>query len=184
MFRYSFRALVIVGMLATLVPLSPPVTADSKAFIDDKSQEALAHLRDHSPGAGPLLDKAAGVLVFPDVVKMGFGVGGQYGEGSLLVDGTPVAYYATAGASFGLQIGAQYKAEVILFMTEQALSDFRSSQGWEVGVDASVTIADSEVEGKLDSLTARQPVVAFIFSNKGLMGNLTLEGSRITRIAR
>ncbi len=169
-------------LLSLLLPVG--AAADSKERIDSKSQEALVKLREYSADAGKLLHDAAGVLVFPDVVKMGFGVGGQYGEGSLLVAGEPVAYYATAGASFGLQVGAQFKAEVILFMSEKALQDFRNSQGWEVGVDGSVAVATLGAGGKIDSKTVRQPVVAFIFSNKGLMYNLTMEGSKITRIAR
>lgn len=176
--------IVLIGVLSTLCLGAQAVLADSRNHIDAKSREALDRLRQHSPEAGPLLDRAAGILVFPDVVKMGFGVGGQYGEGSLLVGGKPVAYYATAGASFGLQLGAQYKSEVILFMTEEALVDFRGSQGWEVGVDGSVVILDAGAGGKIDSRTLNRPVVAFIFSNKGLMGSLTLEGSRFTRIAR
>ncbi len=174
---HLFAALALVAVAAA-------TQADSKARIDSKSQEALVTLRDYSVDAGKMLDEAAGVLVFPDVVKMGFGVGGQYGEGSLLVDNEPVAYYATAGASFGLQLGAQFKAEVILFMTEEALQTFRNSQGWEVGVDGSVAMVAVGAGGKIDTKTVTQPVVAFIFSNKGLMYNLTLEGSKITRIAR
>ena len=171
-------------MTLALVLASAGLRADSRQLIDTKSVEALERLRQHSADAGRLAEKAAGVLIFPDVVKMGFGVGGQYGEGSLLVEGEPVAYYATAGASFGLQLGAQYKSEVILFMTEEALADFRNSQGWEVGIDGSVTIADVGAGGKIDSRTVNQPVVGFIFSNKGLMGSLSFEGSRILRIAR
>ena len=183
----ALRTGAITILLAALLTLALGVTvarADSKQRIDTESLKALDKLRAHAAAAGPLLDEASGVLVFPDVVKMGFGVGGQYGEGSLLVDGKPVAYYATAGASFGLQVGVQYKAEVILFMTEEALQNFRNSQGWEVGVDGSAAIVDVGAGGKIDSKMVNQPVVAFIFSNKGLMGNLTLEGSKITRIAR
>jgi lipid-binding SYLF domain-containing protein len=180
----SRQRALFLGLLWVLALGAQSARADSKSFIDAKSQEALERLRAHSPAAGSLLDGAAGVLVFPDVVKMGFGVGGQYGEGSLLIGGEPVAYYATAGASFGLQLGAQYKSEVILFMTEEALTEFRGSQGWEVGVDGSVAVVDVGAGGKVDTQTLKQPVVAFIFSNKGLMANLTLEGSKITRIAR
>jgi len=176
---------LFAGLAAlTLVLASASAGADKKVDIDRKSQEALVALRDHARGSGKLLDKAVGVLVFPDVVKMGFGVGGQYGEGSLLVGGKPVAYYVTAGASFGLQAGAQVKSEVILFMTEEALQRFRSSLGWEVGVDGSVALVKLGAGGTLDTKTVRQPVVGFIFSNKGLMANLTFEGGKITRIAR
>ncbi len=124
------------------------------------------------------------MLVFPDVIKIGFGVGGEYGEGSLLVDGEPQAYYATAAGSFGFQIGAQFKAQLILFMTDAALERFRASSGWEVGVDGSVALITIGVGGKFDTATMQQPIVGFVFSNKGLMYNLTLEGTKITKIDR
>ena len=181
--RVTNRIFSLITILALLFA-SAGLRADSRQHIDEKSVEALERLREHSADAGKLAEAAAGVLIFPDVVKMGFGVGGQYGEGLLLVEGEPVAYYATAGASFGLQLGAQYKSEIILFMTEQALADFRNSQGWEVGIDGSVALANVGAGGKIDSRTLNQPVVGFIFSNKGLMGSLSFEGSRILRIAR
>jgi len=173
----------LVAFLAAMT-VSLTALADSKAVIDAQTAQALDRLREYNGEAAGLLEEAAGVLVFPDVVKMGFGVGGQYGEGVLQIDGAPVAYYATAGASFGLQLGAQYKSEVILFMTEEALDEFRNRNGWEVGVDGSVAVIQLGAGGKFDSKQLTQPVIAFIFSNQGLMYNLTLEGSKITRIAR
>lgn len=173
------RASVLVCLF-----LVPTAWADSKAVIDAGTSRALVELREHSARAGELLDQAAGVLVFHDVVKMGFGVGGQYGEGELLVDGVPVAYYSTVGASFGLQIGAQVKTEVILFMTEEALNGFRTSPGYEVGVDTSVAVINLGRGKDVNTRTIKDPVIGFIFSNKGLMYNLTFEGSKITRLAR
>ena len=113
-----------------------------------------------------------------------FGVGGEYGEGVLLVEGKPEAYYATAGASFGLQLGAQTKSEVIVFTTAEALASFRASNGWQAGVDGSIAMPASGAGGSLDTRSLEEPVVGFIFSNQGLMGNLTFEGAKITRIAR
>jgi lipid-binding SYLF domain-containing protein len=177
---YFIAALMAVALLV----LSPALSADDKAKIDAGTREALERLRSHSEKAGELVDKAAGVLVFPDVVKMGFGVGGQYGEGSLLVKDMPTSYFVTAGASFGLQVGAQVKSEVILFMTQEALSKFQNSSGWRVGVDGSVALVKLGAGGSMDTAKINQPVVGFIFSNKGLMYNLTMEGTKITRIAR
>jgi lipid-binding SYLF domain-containing protein len=177
--------ILLPALAALLLPIATvAVQADNKARIDDGTRGALVKLREHSEHAAALLDDAAGILVFPDVVKMGFGVGGEYGEGSLLVGGEPVAYYATAGASFGLQVGAQFKSEVILFMNDEVLEDFRDGHGWEVGVDGSVAIVELGGGGRIDSLNITEPVVGFIFSNKGLMYNLTMEGTKITRIAR
>lgn len=182
--REPVRALFSILAAALLGLAAVATQADSKAHIDAKSQEALDRLLDHAAGADKLLRKAAGVLVFPDIVKMGFGVGGQYGEGSLLIDGKPEAYYATAGATFGLQLGAQYKTEMILFMTEEALDGFRARPGWEIGVDSSVALVEASTGGHIDIKKIADPVVGFIFSNEGLMYNLTLEGSKIRRIAR
>ena len=171
-------------LMAAVLMFSPALFADDKAKIDAGSQQALEKLRQHSDKAGELLDRAAGVLVFPDIVKMGFGVGGQYGEGSLLVEDMPTSYFVTAGASFGLQVGAQVKSEVILFMTKEALSKFQNSSGWRVGVDGSVALIKLGAGGSVDTAQINQPVVGFIFSNEGLMYNLTMEGTKITRIAR
>ena len=179
---HQFTKRMSVLLLALLLPTA--VLADSKEVIDAQAAQALDRLRDYNGQSAELLSQAKGVLIFPDVVKMGFGVGGQYGEGVLQVDGEPVAYYSTAGASFGLQLGAQYKSEVLLFMTDKALAQFRESRGWEVGVDGSVAVIQLGAGGKFDSKQLTQPVIAFIFSNQGLMYNLTLEGSKITRIAR
>ena len=171
-------------VLAALLSVSGAVNAASSEVIDAKVREALAIFAAQSPAGVELMEKAAGVLVFPDVIKMGFGVGGQYGEGSLLIDGEPVAYYSTAAGSFGFQIGAQFKAELILFMTEGALERFRSSKGWKAGVDGSVALVTVGAGGIIDTKTVQQPIVGFVFSNKGLMANLTLEGAKITKIDR
>jgi lipid-binding SYLF domain-containing protein len=160
------------------------VQAASRQVIDTKVDEALATFARESPAGAEVVARAQGVLVFPDVVKMGFGIGGEYGEGALLVDNKPVAYYSTAGASFGLQLGAQFKAQIILFMNEKVLKQFRKSEGWEAGVDGSVAIAKVGAGGSLDNKTVQQPIIGFIFSNRGLMYNLTLEGSKITPIER
>ena len=175
---------VLMVLFCWLAQVALPAWPDSRETINTQTRQALQRLARHSPAAAELAGQASGVLVFPDVVKVGFGVGGQYGEGALLIDGKPVDYFATAGASFGLQLGAQYKSEVILFMTPAALNRFRNSHGWDIGIDGSVAIMDESVAITADSKQLDTPIIAFIFSNQGLMGNLTLEGSKITPIAR
>ena len=122
------------------------------------------------------------MLVFPNVIKAGIGIGGEYGEGALLMKGKPVAYYNIAAASIGLQLGAQARTQIILFMSEGSLAKFRNSQGWTAGVDGSVALATLGAGGSIDTETAKKPVIGFIFSNKGLMYNLTFEGSKISKI--
>ena len=135
-------------------------------------------------GGRGLVSRAAGVLVFPSVVKAGFGVGGSYGEGAMLVGGHTSGYYNTVSASVGFQLGAQTRSVIILFMTQKALKSFYRVDGFTVGVDGSVTIVNVGASGSVDTEKLTQPVLGFILDAKGLMYNLTLEGSKISRIKR
>ncbi len=128
------------------------------------------------------VDVASGVLVFPSVLAAGFGIGGQYGEGALRVHNVTAGYYNLASLSVGLQIGAQSKAIVFLFMTQEVLDKFRKSEGWAVGVDASVAVLKVGANGRIDVTSATGPVLAFVLTNAGLMANLTLEGTKISRL--
>ena len=161
-----------------------PAQAASKAEIDAKVNATLKTFYADVKGGRELAGKAAGMLVFPEVVKAGIGIGGEYGDGALRVGGKTVGYYNTAAASIGLQLGVQVKSQIILFMTQKSLQGFRGSDGWKAGVDGSVALATLGAGGEIDTETARKPIIGFIFSNKGLMYNLTFEGSKITRIKR
>jgi lipid-binding SYLF domain-containing protein len=122
------------------------------------------------------------VLVFPSVIAAGFWVGGQYGEGALRMDGRTTGYYSTLAGSFGLQIGAQSKALVFLFMTQDALDTFLHSQGWAAGADATVAVLKVGANGAVDTSTATGPVEAFVLTNGGLMAGVSLEGTKISRL--
>jgi lipid-binding SYLF domain-containing protein len=173
---------VLAAALLLVLPLAG--RAASKEEIDARVHEATETLYKSSAAAKELAGRARGVLVFPRVIKGGMGIGGEYGEGSLLVGGRPAAYYNIASASIGLQLGLQEESVAILFMTDEALKRFRDSDGWKAGVDGSVAIATLGVGGELDTETIRKPIVGFVFSNKGLMYNLTVEGSKISRLVR
>ncbi len=129
-----------------------------------------------------LMAQAKGVLIFPKVYKAGIGIGGEYGEGALRIKGKTVSYYSTAAASIGFQLGAQSKIVIIMFMSNNALENFRRSDGWEIGVDGSVALVDVGVGGSIDTTNLKKPVIGFIIGQKGLMYNLTLEGSKITKL--
>ena len=156
--------------------------AASADEINSRSDEALQAFKQQVDGAEVFLDQAAGYLVFPKVYKVGIGVGAESGEGVLRVGGQTVAYYRTTSGSVGLQLGAQAKSIVIAFMTREALDKFRKSEGWKVGVDGSVALVDIGVGKTIDSQNVKDPVVGFIFGSKGLMYNLTLEGSKFTKL--
>ena len=178
----ALTAFVAGLALWALMPLVNVAHAESAKVIDTKVDETIARFDRQIQGGREFLRSAKGVLVFPSVVKAGIGVGGEYGEGALRVNGKTVAYYNTAGASFGLQLGVQAKSIILVFMQEQALKNFRNSQGWKVGVDGSVALVKVGAGGSLDTANIKDPIVGFVFGQKGLMYNLTLEGSKFTKL--
>ena len=156
--------------------------ADKRRSINADVDSTLARLYTTASGSLELVSKAPGVLVFPSVIQAGFWIGGQYGEGALRVGGQAAGYYSTAGGSFGLQIGAQSKAIIFLFMTQDALDRFRNSDGWAVGADATVAVVKIGANGNIDTSTATAPVQAFVLANAGLMAGVSLEGTKVTRL--
>ena len=177
----SFRSLLV---LFAFLSVWVPAQAASKDELDAEVREAVENFYQHTSTGKELASCGSGMLVFPNVIKAGVGIGGEYGEGALLVGGKPTAYYNIAAASIGFQLGAQARSQIILFMTPGALSKFRSSKGWKAGVDGSVALATLGAAGAIDSETAKKPIIGFIFSNKGLMYNLTFEGSKISPIKK
>lgn len=169
-------------VLLTTLSLAQAAWADTAAEIDADVDEALAQFKSEVNGADVFLSNAAGVLVFPRVVKAGIGIGGEYGKGALRVGGETVDYYSTAAGSIGFQFGAQAKSIVIAFMTEKALAKFSGSAGFKVGVDGSVALIDLGAGKTIDTANIKDPVVGFVFGSKGLMYNLTLEGSKFTKL--
>jgi len=161
---------------------SPAANAGKRDTINAGIDSTLARLYENVDGSRDLVAKARGVLVFPSVIAAGFWVGGQYGEGALRIDGRTVGYYSTLAGSFGLQIGAQSKALVFLFMTKEALDDFLHSQGWAVGANATVAVLKVGANGAVDTSTATSPVQAFVLTNGGLMAGVSLEGTKVSRL--
>jgi lipid-binding SYLF domain-containing protein len=182
MTRQTLRGgLVALGLLALALPHGAPQAA-SAVEIDIKTEATLRQFVETVDGAQAFLDASKGVLVFPGVFQIGFILGGQYGEGALRIDGRSVDYYNLAGGSIGFQLGAQSRSIVLVFMEQSALDQFRQSSGWQVGVDGSITLVELGAADTLTSLNSKDPIVAFVFDNKGLMYNLSLEGSKFTRL--
>ena len=152
--------------------------------IDVSVDVALENFEKDVAGSKPFLASAKGLLVFPKVIKAGVGFGGEYGEGALRIGGKTVDYYNTMAASFGLQFGAQAKTIVIVFLNEDALKGFRSSDGWKVGVDGSVAVITIGAGTSLDSSKVNEPIVGFVLDQKGLMYNLTLEGAKFSKMKK
>ena len=179
-FLYKAFIMLFVSVLSFLFVSS--AAAGSAKKIDFDVDEALENFDKEVRGSKEFLNKAKGVLVFPSVIKAGFGIGGEYGEGALRINGKSVDYYNTIAASIGFQIGAQAKTIILAFMESKALEQFRNSDGWKVGVDGSVALITIGMGDSLDTINAQDPIVAFVFGQKGLMYNLTLEGSKFNKL--
>ncbi len=180
-------AAVLAGCSTTASVSKPtedgtPSTAESRHAVDASYHETLDRLYASTPGSRELVAKARGVLVFPRVISAGLVVGGAYGEGQLREHGRVEGYYRTTTGSIGWQIGAQSRAIVILFMTDDSLQKFMASKGWSAGADASVAVLTAGANGAIDANAAQAPTSAFIMTNAGLMAGATLQGTKITRI--
>ena len=175
-------ALLVLAMAATTLMRPHLVMAASAAELNRDAAAALQALYEGTPAAKELGAKAKGILVFPSILKAGFIVGGQYGEGALRKGGKTVAYYNTVAASYGLQAGAQSFGYALFFMTDSALKYLDKSDGWEIGTGPSIVIVDEGMARALTTTTAKDDVYAFFFSQKGLMAGLGLQGSKISKI--
>jgi len=156
--------------------------AAGAADIARDANASLQQLYATVPAAKALGANATAILVFPKVTKAGLGVGGQYGEGALLQKGKAVAYYSTAGASVGLQAGAQTFGYALFFMNANALSQLDKADGFEVGVGPTVVVMDEGKAKTVTTTTAKDDIYAFIFGQKGLMAGLGVQGNKITKI--
>lgn len=177
---YRAGAIMITALVILFSAL--PATADSAAELDRDVDSAYQKLMTSSPAAKELAAVSKGALIFPDIVKAGLVIGGQYGKGALRVRGKTQGYYNTAAASFGLQAGAQSFGYVMFFMTDSALKYLEQSDGWEIGVGPNIVVVDEGAARALTTSTAKEDIYVFFFNQKGLMAGLGIQGSKITKI--
>jgi len=173
-----------LGIAFALLAFCLPQTsmAATAAEINRDVNVALSDLYRSTPAAKKMAGIAKGILVFPDIIKGGFIIGGQYGEGALRVGGKTQGYYRSVAASYGLQIGAQKFGYALFFLSDDDLKYLKNSGGWEIGVGPSVVVVDEGMARSLTTTTARSGVYAFFFDQKGLMAGLGIQGSKITEI--
>ena len=152
--------------------------AASAQEIDAKVDATLKIFKVQVPGAAQYLSVAKGVLIFPSVFRAGIGIGGEYGEGAMRINGQTVEYWSTASASIGFTFGAQSKSLILVFLDEAELIKFRHSEGWRAGIDGSVAFVEWGTSENIDTINTKDPILGFAFGNKGLMANIALEGSK------
>ena len=174
-------AIAVTTALAAVV--GTVALAVDTAAIDKQVSATLARFYALNSKNKYLADNAAAVLVFPSITKAGIGVGGEHGDGALLEKGKTVGYYSVSGASIGLTLGVASHSQVVLFNTPEARDKFVNGKDWSVGADASVAVVKTGAGGTYDTQTLSKPVLAFVFGEKGLMGDASLTGAKISRIA-
>ena len=171
-----------VAAISVAIAFSSVSLAASKATIDRDAKATLDKLYKNNPGAKALGDKSVAVLVFPSIVKGGFIIAGQFGDGALRKNGKSVAYYRSLAASYGFQAGAQAFGYVLFFMDEDSLRYLDKSGGFELGTGPSLVVLDSGFGKNLSTTTLQKGIYAFIFDQKGLMGGVGIQGTKITKI--
>jgi lipid-binding SYLF domain-containing protein len=175
------RAVQFVAIF-TVALASLSAQAASREELDQEAHVTIKMLLDTEESAKEMKSIAKGVLIFPDVMKAGFLIGGAYGNGVLRENGKTTGYYNTSAASYGLQAGVQKFGYVMMFMTDTALEYLHSSSGWEVGIGPSVVVVDEGIAKSLTTTTAKDDIYVFFVDQKGLMAGLGIQGSKITKI--
>ena len=176
--KTKFNILLLV--LASII-MNTTAMAETAAQIDAKANKVIEIFK-QKPGAAKFLSEVEGYIVFPSVIKGGFIVAGEYGEGVLRVKGESKEYYSIASGSAGFQIGAQKASYLIAFASQRALDNFRRSNGWEAGVDGTITVIDWGAAKDIASLSFEKPIYAFVFNAQGIMGGISIEGTKFTKI--
>ena len=176
------RTLILAAATAIAVLIGTVTSALDTGALDQQVATTLDAFYKLNARNQYLAQNAAAVLVFPSITKAGVGVGGEHGNGALLENGKTVGYYSISGASIGLTLGMSHHSQVIVFQTPEARDKFVNGSDWAMGADASVAVMKKGAGGDYDSQTLKKPILAFVFGEKGLMGDVSLQGSKVSKI--
>ena len=177
----KLNSIMLVALFTLL--FTQTTYAKTASEIDKEVDAAIEKFKKEVPGGANFLPKTKGYIVFPSVIKAGLIVGGKYDEGALRVNGHTKYYYDMTAASIGLQAGAQEYSMVIAFLSDASLNNFIHSNGWEAGVDGSITVSDWGKSKDISSISFEKPIIAFIYGEKGLMASISIAGTKFRRIA-
>ena len=173
---------IFLLMAVTGIVYSNHLQAKTAREIDISVDVAIERFHQQVIGAKQLIEASKGILVMPNVFKGAFLIGGEYGEGALRVDGKTVDYYSTASGSIGIQIGGQKKDIILLFMTEEALKQFRAAKGWEAGLDGNVAFWKYGAGVREDTTTTKEPIIGFVIDAKGLIADFSFKGAKFSKL--
>ncbi len=175
--NFASASLFMIGLTAAALTQSA-----TRVDLDRHVVSTVTSFNMLSAANAKLAERASGILIFPEVTKAGAGVAGEYGEGVLQVHGKTMGYYSLTSASLGLTLGIAKHSQILMFMTQQSLDQFLASEGWSIGADAEVLVVESGAHGEYDSMVETKPVLAFVFAEKGLIGDLSVVGTKISKM--
>ena len=175
-------AWTIVTSIFTSSALSA-FTSKEAAELLAEAKTTAADFKANTKGADAIFSKAKGVLVCPTIRKIGIGIGYEGGE-CVLTDGSKEPlYYSSRALKAGAILGAQKHSMILVLNTDKALANFTSGKReWEFGVDASISVAKVGVGGDIDTTNLKGDILSFIFGEKGLMGDLSWEGTSLKKL--
>lgn len=182
--RSFLKGLAISATAAAAIFTAAPSIAAQPTELNASIAQAQENLLRTRPGAARLFDRAAGVLIIPEVTKVSLVVGGAGGEGGLIENGRVTSYWTYGAASLGYQLGAQTTSQALFFMTPEALAKFKAGDGFEIGADAEVTVLDKGAEVNVDTTEASLPIIAIVYNREGLLAGASLQGGKYTRVEK
>ena len=181
MHRRAVLGLAAGGVVGALIAPRPAAAAEA-AEIEARVDRAIEEMYATVPGSQELHERSVALLMMPKIVKGGLVIGGAYGEGALRENGATTGYYSVAQASLGFQIGLQSTKQALFFMTDSALTKFKTSRGWEIGADAEVTFPGNGLAAALNTTTSTSPIIGIVFGQDGLLAGASLEGAKYSAI--
>ena len=181
-YKIKWAILMVFAIAFTGVFFSSSLSAKTAREIEVEVDVAIERFHEQVIGGSKLIEAAKGVLVMPNVFKGALLLGGEYGEGALRINGQTVDYYSTASGSIGIQVGAQKKDIFLLFMTDEALQQFRDAKGWETGLDGNVAFWKYGAGVREDTTTEKEPIIGFVIDAKGLIGDFSFKGAKFTKL--
>jgi lipid-binding SYLF domain-containing protein len=163
------RSLLVGGaaLALTMAVGASPARAASSSEIDRDVDAALKKAYQAVPEALELTKKAKAVIVFPRIYKAGFMTAG---------------YSNTVAASYGFQAGVQAFGYMLFFPTDHGVKYLEESGGFELGSGPSIVVLDSGTAKAFTTSTAQKDIAAMFFDQKGLMGGVGLQGSKLSRM--
>jgi len=179
--RSMLAAGVAVAVAACSSTTDPAQASAKRREIDMQVDNALGELFTNAQGARAVANASEAVLVFPEVFTAGVLVGGSHGNGALRKGNSTLGYYSLNSGSVGLLAGAQTRTLYVFFMTPEALARFQESDGWTIGGDASVVMVDAGAMARLDKGNSPR-IIGLVRNQQGFMANLSLDGTKISRM--